>query len=188
MAVVALSAGTLVAPGAVAVSAGANTLVNLWEELPQDLPLDRALPQHTVLLDKDGKEFARFYSENRIDVDVEDVSPTFLETLIDTEDARFYEHNGVDPYGITRAFVNNAVNASQQGASTLTQQLVQNILVNNARDETEESVAVGDTYNAKIRESKYAVRLEQQLSKNEILKMYVNAVYFGNRAYGIEAA
>jgi membrane peptidoglycan carboxypeptidase len=188
VAVVALSAGTLVAPGAVAVSAGANTLVSLWEELPEDLPLERSLPQHTVLLDKDGKEFARFYSENRIDIDVEDVSPTFLETLIDTEDARFYEHNGVDPYGITRAFVNNAVNASQQGASTLTQQLVQNILVNNARDETEESVAVGDTYNAKIRESKYAVRLEQQLSKDEILKMYVNAVYFGNRAYGIEAA
>jgi membrane peptidoglycan carboxypeptidase len=188
VAVVALSAGTLVAPGAVAVSAGANSLVSLWEELPEDLPLERSLPQHTVLLDKDGKEFARFYSENRIDIDVDDVSPTFLETLIDTEDARFYEHNGVDPYGITRAFVNNAVNASQQGASTLTQQLVQNILVNNARDETEESVAVGETYNAKIRESKYAVRLEQQLSKDEILKMYVNAVYFGNRAYGIEAA
>ncbi|WP_043845310.1 transglycosylase domain-containing protein [Crystallibacter crystallopoietes] len=188
VAVVAISAGTLVAPGAVALSAGANSLVNLWEELPADLPLDRALPQHTVLLDNEGKEFARFYSENRIDVDLDRVSQTFLDTLISTEDVRFYDHHGVDPYGITRAAVSNALSSDLQGASTITQQLVQNIMVNNARDETEQLVAVGDTYNAKIRESKYAVHLEQKLGKDEILRMYVNAVYFGNRAYGVEAA
>ena len=188
VAVVALSVGTLVAPGAVAVAAGANSLVNLWEELPSDVPLERSLPQHTVLLDNKGKEFARFYSENRIDVELKSVSQTFRDTLIGTEDVRFYEHYGVDPYGVTRALVNNAVSSNTQGASTLTQQLVQNIMVNNARDEAEQSVATGDTYNAKIRESKYAVHLEQTLTKDEILKMYVNAVYFGNRAYGIEAA
>ena len=65
---------------------------------------------------------------------------------------------------------------------------MQNILVNNARDETEQSVAVGETYNAKIREAKYAVQLENRLDKDQILKMYVNAVYFGHRAYGVQAA
>ncbi|WP_150109913.1 transglycosylase domain-containing protein, partial [Crystallibacter crystallopoietes] len=156
--------------------------------LPTDLPVERPLPQHTVLLDKDGKEFARFYSENRIDVELDQVSAAFKETLIATEDARFYEHGGVDPLGITRALINNVTSNDVQGASTLTQQLVQNILVNNARNEAEETVAVGTTYNAKIREMKYAVALEKQLSKDEILTRYMNAVYFGNRAYGVEAA
>ena len=82
VAVVALSAGSLVAPGAIALSAATDSVLDLWEELPGELPLDTALPQHTVLLDKDGKEFARFYSENRIDVDLDHVSQTFRDTLL----------------------------------------------------------------------------------------------------------
>ncbi|NKX53502.1 PASTA domain-containing protein [Arthrobacter sp. E918] len=188
VAAVALSAGSVVAPAAVAISVAGNSAVDYWEDLPGELPLDRSLPQHTVLLDKEGNEFARFYSENRIDVSLDQVSDIFLQTLITTEDFRFYEHHGVDPYGITRALVNNAISDDIQGASTITQQLVQNILVNNARDATEEAVAVGDTYNAKIREARYAVELEERLTKDEILNRYVNAVYFGNQAYGVEAA
>ena len=188
VAVVALSAGSLVAPGAIAFSAATDSVLDLWEELPGELPLDTALPQHTVLLDKDGKEFARFYSENRIDVDLNHVSETFRNTLLSTEDSRFYEHHGVDPMGVTRAIVTNSVGGERQGGSTITQQLVQNILVNNARDDTEQSVAVGETYNAKIREAKYAVQLENRLDKDQILNMYVNAVYFGHRAYGVQAA
>ena len=68
--------------------------------------------------------------------------------------------------GVTRAMVTNSVAAQRQGGSTITQQLVQNILVNNARDDTEQSVAVGETYNAKIREAKYAVQLENRLDKD----------------------
>ncbi|MGW6174322.1 transglycosylase domain-containing protein [Arthrobacter sp. NPDC055138] len=188
VAVVALSAGSLVAPGAIAFSAATDSVLDLWEELPGELPLDTALPQHTVLLDRDGKEFARFYSENRIDVALDHVSETFRDTLLSTEDSRFYEHHGVDPMGVTRAMVTNSVGGERQGGSTITQQLVQNILVNNARDETEQSVAVGETYNAKIREAKYAVQLENRLDKDQILNMYVNAVYFGHRAYGVQAA
>jgi len=188
VAAVAVSAGSLAAPAALAISAAGRSAADLWDELPSELPLETSLPQHTVLLDKDGHEFARFYSENRIDVKLDQVSDTFLQTLINTEDVRFYEHRGVDPYGVTRALVNNALSTNTQGASTITQQLVQNILVNNARDATEESVAIGDTYNAKIREARYAVELEKRLTKDEILTRYVNAVYFGNLAYGVEAA
>ncbi|MET1156513.1 transglycosylase domain-containing protein [Arthrobacter sp.] len=188
VAVAAFAAGALVAPAAVGVSVVGNSFLDIWQTLPTDLPVNQPLAQHTILLDKDGKEFARFYSENRVDVELDQVSEAFKKTLVSTEDARFYEHGGVDPLGIARALMHNVTSSDVQGASTLTQQLVQNILVNNARNEEEDKVAVGDTYNAKIREMKYAVALEKQLSKDEILLRYMNAVYFGNRAYGVEAA
>jgi membrane peptidoglycan carboxypeptidase len=188
VATAALGAGLIVAPASVALSVVGSTALDAWDTLPTNLPLSVPLAQQTVMLDKNGKEFARLYNVNRIDVDLNQVSPAFQQTLLSTEDARFYEHGGVDPYGITRALIHNLSSSDVQGASTITQQLVQNILVNNARDEVELSVAAGDTYNAKIREAKYAVALEKQLSKDEILKRYMNAVYFGNGAYGVEAA
>ena len=176
------------APGALAASAVTKSAVGYWDSLPTDLPLDQALPQHTVLLDKDGKEFARFFSENRIDVPLKSISPFFTSALVATEDARFYSHGGIDGVGIIRAAVSNYRGATRQGASTLTQQLVQNLLINNARTATEESVARGDTYADKLRELKYAVALDARYSKDEILTAYANAVYFGNSAYGVEAA
>jgi len=188
VATAALGAGLIVAPASVALSVVGSTALDAWDGLPTGLPLNVPLAQQTVMLDKNGKEFARLYNVNRIDVELNQVSPAFRETLLSTEDARFYEHGGVDPYGITRALIHNLSSSDVQGASTITQQLVQNILVNNARDEVELSVAAGDTYNAKIREAKYAVALEKQMSKDEILTRYMNAVYFGNGAYGIEAA
>ncbi|MGK3708763.1 transglycosylase domain-containing protein [Arthrobacter sp. IK3] len=188
VAVVALAAGSLVAPAATFAAAAASSALTYWEELPTELPLDVALPQHTVLLDRDGKEFARFFSENRIDVKLSEISPHFTEALIATEDASFYENGGADLKGIVRAAGSNLLTDSRQGASTITQQLVQNILINNARDETEAAVGVGTSYNAKLRELKYAVNLEEQLSKDEILTSYANTVYFGQGAYGVEAA
>ncbi|WP_336714099.1 transglycosylase domain-containing protein [Arthrobacter sp. USHLN218] len=188
VATAALGAGLIVAPASVGLSFVGSAALDAWEGLPTSLPMNVPLAQQTVMLDKNGKEFARLYNVNRIDVELNQVSPAFQQTLLSTEDARFYEHGGVDPYGITRALIHNVSSSDVQGASTITQQLVQNILVNNARDEVELSVAAGDTYNAKIREAKYAVALEKQLSKDEILKRYMNAVYFGNGAYGVEAA
>lgn len=176
------------APGALAASAVTKSAIGYWDSLPTELPLDQALPQHTVLLDKDGKEFARFFSENRIDVPLKSISPFFTNALVATEDARFYEHGGIDGIGIARAAVSNYRGGTRQGASTLTQQLVQNLLINNARTATEESVARGDTYADKLRELKYAVALDARYSKDEILTSYANAVYFGNSAYGVEAA
>lgn len=186
--VVALAAGSLIAPAAVLGAGAASSALTYWEELPSELPLDVALPQHTILLDKNGKEFARFFSENRIDVKLENISTNFTQALIATEDASFYTNGGADFRGIARAALSNVLSDSTQGASTITQQLVQNILINNARDETEAAVGTGTSYNAKLRELKYAVSLEEQMSKDEILTSYANTVYFGQGAYGVEAA
>ncbi|MCU1424827.1 MAG: glycosyl transferase, partial [Microbacteriaceae bacterium] len=120
-------------PAVFAATNVANRMTDLWDELPADLPPASPLPQHTVLLDKNGAEFARFYSENRIEVPFEQISPTFVNALVATEDARFYEHNGVDVIGITRAAVKNFRDERvSEGGSTITQQLVQNILISNA--------------------------------------------------------
>lgn len=188
VAAIALSVGVLVAPLGLATSGSASAAINFWNALPEDLPLSVALPQHTVLLTRDGQEFARFYSENRIDVKAEDISENFTQALLATEDARFYEHGPIDFQGVLRAAAHNTRSTQTQGASTITQQLVQNILINNARDQTEKNVAVGTTYNDKLRELKYAVGLEKSLTKPEILNMYANTVFFGNSSYGVEAA
>jgi len=181
--------GVAAAPVTAAMATGLNQTISLWNDLPTDLPTEEALPQHTILLDKSGKEFGRFYSENRIDVTLDKMSPAVIDALLATEDNRFYEHNGVDSVGLARALVSNVTGGGgRQGASTITQQLVQNILISNARDEIEEQVAVGNKLPDKMREMKYAMALEKEFTKDEILEMYLNAVYFGNGAYGIEAA
>jgi membrane peptidoglycan carboxypeptidase len=176
-------------PAVFAATTVANRITDAWEGFPADLPPASALPQHTVLLDKNGTEYARFYSENRIEVPFEQISPTFLNALVATEDARFYEHNGVDVIGITRAAVKNFQNERvTEGGSTITQQLVQNILISSATTDEEKAVAEGTTYEAKLREAKYAINLEKKMTKQEILTSYSNAVFLGNRAYGVQAA
>jgi membrane peptidoglycan carboxypeptidase len=174
----------------VSTAAGATrSLSSTWDEFPSELPLAAALPQHTVLLDKAGVEFARFYTENRVDVPFEQISTNFANALVATEDSRFYEHAGVDPLGILRAAVKNYANDNQnEGGSTITQQLVQNILVSNATNDVERAVAKGDTYEAKAREVKYAVALEKTMTKQQILAAYSNAVFLGQKAYGVQAA
>lgn len=116
------------------------------------------------------------------------ISPFFTQALVATEDSRFYDHHGVDLTGIGRALASNLSGGSKQGASTITQQVVKNILVNSARDATEVSVAKESSYLDKLREAKYAVALEQKMTKDQILTLYANTVYFGNGSYGVEAA
>jgi membrane peptidoglycan carboxypeptidase len=185
--------GAIVAAAVVPVvstaAAATKNVSAMWEAFPTELPLAAALPQHTVLLDRAGVEFGRFYTENRVDVTFEQISPNFTNALVATEDARFYEHAGVDVIGVARAAIKNYVNDNQsEGGSTITQQLVQNILISNATNDVEKAVAKGDTYEAKAREAKYAVALEKKMSKHEILAAYSNAVYLGQKAYGVQAA
>lgn len=188
-ALVGVGFAALATPAVIAATSTTEKVTDLWAGFPSELPIAAALPQHIVLLDKDGAEFARFYSENRIPITFEQISPNFANALVATEDSRFYEHSGVDFAGIARAVVKNLENDTRvEGASTITQQLVQNILISNARDDAEREVAKGDTYESKIREVKYAVNLEKTMTKHEILATYSNAVYFGNLAYGVEAA
>jgi len=179
----------LATPAVLAATSTTTRVSDYWQQFPSDLPIAAALPQHVVLLDKNGAEFARFYSENRIPVTFAQISPNFAHALVATEDSRFYTHSGVDFQGIVRAAVKNITrNDRTEGGSTITQQLVQNILISNARNDEERAVAKGDTYESKIREVKYAVHLEKTMTKDDILATYSNAVYFGNLAYGVEAA
>jgi membrane peptidoglycan carboxypeptidase len=187
-AVVAIAVAALLTPGALGATAAAEAAIGAWDDLPSELPLATALPQHTVLLDNQGQEFARLYSENRTDVEFAAISPNFIDALIATENARFYDQGGIDLQGIARAAVMNALGRDKQGASTITQQLVQNILITNARDDAEREVATGTSPASKIREIRYAVELNKVMTKGEILTAYSNAVFLGNGAYGVEAA
>ncbi|QOT19656.1 penicillin-binding protein [Paenarthrobacter sp. YJN-5] len=176
--------GLLAAPVGMFAAGGVGTAIDYWDKLPSEIPLDVALPQHTVLLDKNGKEFARFFSENRIDVKLADISPTFTDALLATEDARFYTNGPIDLVGTVRATINNARSSQAQGASGITQQLVKNLLVAQSGETAPPSRDLG----TKLQELKYAAGLEQKLTKDQILEMYSNTVYFGNGAYGIQAA
>lgn len=176
--------GLLAAPVGAAASLGVSSAIDYWDALPSEIPLDVALPQHTVLLDRNGNEFARFFSENRIDIPLETVSPAFTDALLATEDSRFYQNGPIDVVGTVRATLNNIRSDEAQGASGITQQLVKNLLV----AQSGETVLTSRNLGAKLQELKYAAGLEQKLSKDQILEMYSNTVYFGNGAYGIQAA
>src|SRR5262249_30126118 len=105
------------------------------------------------------------------------------------EDARFYEHNGIDLQGTIRAMLaNTQAGGVTQGGSTITQQYVKNILIATARTKAQREAASEDSFSRKIREARYALALEQRWSKQKILEGYLNIAYFGSQAYGVEVA
>ena len=110
---------------------------------------------------------------------IDQVSQYVLDGTVDTEDERFYEHNGVDLYGIMRAVVVQLTGGSE-GASTITQQLVRNTILSDEQFDI--------TIERKVREAYLALKVEEIYSKEEILMMYLNTIYYGHGAYGIEAA
>lgn len=183
-----LAAGMLVPIAAIA-KTGLTTGNNIVTALPssfEKLPI----PEPSKILDADGKTIATFYQQNRQPVKLDDISPNMRKAIISVEDERFYEHSGIDPKGIARAVVSNLTSSSRSGASTLTQQYVNNLLVNNqiltGADET--TVSGNKDYADKIRELKYAVAIEKEMSKDEILEGYLNLVLFSGREYGVQAA
>ena len=117
--------------------------------------------------------------EDRVNVALEDVPQVAVNAVIATEDRDFFEHGGVDPVGITRAALSDirGSSASQQGGSTITQQYVKNTYLTSER-----------TLTRKIREAVMAIKLEQEISKEQILENYLNTIYFGRGSYGIGAA
>lgn len=171
--------------GALAVIAAAGiALCSYWlQDLPSIDPIeDFQVSGTTTVYANDGKTvLAKFYLEDRQPVRLEKISDSAIQATLATEDNRFYDHGAVDPIGIGRAVVNNVLHrGSRQGASTITQQLVRNtILV----DEAQES-----TLKRKVREAALAYQLEDKLSKDEILNLYLNTVNYGDNCYGIEAA
>lgn len=189
-----LTAG-LVMPAVGATGAVAREGVDLFEGIKADLG-DDTLSQASTILYADGTVMARVYEQNRVVVPLEAISPAMQQAIIAIEDSRFYEHGPVDLKGIGRAVVNNAAgDGGTQGASTLTQQYVKNVLVEQAaargdKEAIAEATASRGTkgYARKLREMKMAIDVEKEMSKDEILNGYLNIAYFANHVYGVEAA
>ncbi|MFI5956644.1 transglycosylase domain-containing protein [Cryptosporangium sp. NPDC051539] len=159
-----------------------------FENLPSDLAAP-PLPQTSYLLASDGSPITSFYAENRTPLSISQIPQMMQDAIVAAEDARFYKHNGIDAPGIIRAFVRNQQAGDiQQGASTLTQQYVRNVLSYAANTVTERRIATEDTVGRKVREARYAIALEKQLTKQQILERYLNIAFYGNGGYGIGSA
>lgn len=143
-----------------------------------DLPATAEPAQTTLVLDAKGNRIAQlFKDQNRIDVPLRQVAPEMRRAVVATEDRNFYSHGGIDPIGIGRALVNDLRGQSLQGGSTITQQLVKNTYLTSERSLTR-----------KVKEAVLAIKVERQQSKDEILERYLNTVYFGRGAHGVEQA
>jgi 1A family penicillin-binding protein len=136
--------------------------------------------QTTRIYSADGVLLANLYLENRQLVSLDEISPHLVDAVVSVEDERFYEHNGVDFVGLVRATLTNLTTDRREGASTLTQQYIRNTILSEERFDI--------TYQRKFREAYLALELEKTHSKDEILEMYLNTVYYGEGAYGAEAA
>jgi membrane peptidoglycan carboxypeptidase len=192
-------AAGLVLPGVAVASTATDTTVKAFNALPTDLETT-TLPQKSTILAADGTLLATFYTENRVVVPLSQIAPIMQHAVIATEDKRFYEHGGVDPTGMLRAMVKNQIDSSAtQGASTLTQQYVKNVLIEQAQQlptKAEQQKAIAEArgasgtegYARKLREAKLAITLEKSMTKDQILEQYLNIAQFGPSEYGVESA
>lgn len=161
-----------------------------FDEIPSDLELVTPA-EESRMLDADGNEITRFYSYRRVVVASDQISQVMKDAIIAVEDRRFYDHHGVDPDGLARAAVNNLTGKATQGASTITQQYVKNMLVERgiqAGDQDQIDEAQEQSGERKLREIRYAMGLEARMTKDEILTGYLNVAPFGPTVYGVEAA
>lgn len=149
----------------------------------QDLPSVAAiraveLGEPMRILTADGQLMAEFGTERRSAVRYDEIPRRVVEAFIAAEDERFMSHHGVDPIGLLRASVRLLQTGERaQGGSTITMQLARNVFLTNER-----------TYTRKIREILLAIQIEEELSKEEILELYLNKIFLGERAYGVAAA
>src|SRR6476646_9716984 len=168
-----ISLVTLVGGGALSVlifySAWAHTF---------DMKKVGEMPERNTVLDVDGKIYSRLAGSNRLIVSLNEVAPAFIDALLAREDTRFFQHNGIDFYGVGRALVRDLMSGSaREGASSITQQLARNSLPLGGR-----------TINRKLLEAMVALRIEHEFTKQQILELYINRIYFGAGCYGVETA
>src|SRR5213596_255607 len=136
------------------------------------------MPERNTVYDVDGKIYSRLAGANRLKVSLSEVSPFFITAVLAREDSRFYAHKGIDWKGILRALVRDITSGSaREGASSITQHLARNSLPLGGR-----------TLSRKVLEAMVALRIERQFTKQQILELYVNRIYFGNGCYGVETA
>ena len=195
-------AGVLVAaltvPAILVTSRVSNASIGYFRALPDYITLGQQPQRNTIFANRDGQpvHIATIYDQDRQEVGWDAVSQFLKDATIAGEDRRFYEHGGIDPQSIVRAVVGNvAENDITSGSSTISMQLVKNLLIQRSlqiADPKEKKAvfdsAVENTLNRKLREMKLAIGLEKRYTKNEILLGYLNIAGFGGTTYGVEAA
>ncbi|WP_309065406.1 transglycosylase domain-containing protein [Microbacterium sp.] len=192
---------------AVAGVTGSQAL-SIFEELPNSLKVGTPMePTVFYATGEDGKQFqlAKFYDQNRVPVTFEQVSPLLYDAILSSEDKNFYAHGGVNLGATIKAVVDNVRGTSSRGASTISQQFVKNVLIQECEKDaspsdpnyqeqlqkcwTDATNAVGSKgIERKLQEMRYAIQIEKDYSKNDILLGYLNIANFGGTTYGIEAA
>ena len=147
-------------------------------QLPDTSSLSNYQPKQPLrVLTADGVEVAGFGTERRVYKPIDQIPKLMKDSLLAVEDSRFYSHGGLDPIGVLRAVASNLTGGRTQGASTITQQVARTFFLSRSR-----------TLERKIKEALLAYKIESQLSKDQILELYMNQIYLGARAYGFEAA
>lgn len=169
----------LILLGIAGAGAGAAVLANYLKDLP---PFDHEKlksVETSYLYDREGREVAQLHgAENRIVVSLDEIPEHVQKAFIAVEDERFYRHFGIDIWGGFRALAANLQHGGiTQGSSTITMQLARNAFF-----------SFEQTYKRKIQEAYFAILIERSYHKDEILEMYLNRIFFGNNAYGVEAA
>jgi membrane peptidoglycan carboxypeptidase len=180
-------------------SVTAQSAIGIFNNLPSYISIGKLPGPNTIYAEDSGKEVpvATIFDENRQQVAWADISKAAKDAAVDGEDRRFYSHGGVDVTGIIRAALSGigAGGGSQQGASTISQQLVKNLFIQQALQaptlkKQNEQINEADafTLDRKLKEAKLAISLEKKYSKQTILLAYLNIAPFGGTTYGIQAA
>lgn len=183
--VIAAAAFPLVAIGGLGVLAATDMIDRLPDKIRQ-----APSAQVSYVYAADGQTLiTQFYEEYRKYVPITEISPNMLKAIVASEDSRFFEHKGVDTQGLIRALVANyRAGEVSQGASTLTMQYVRNVQRDSAETPQQVTEATEQSNMRKLKEMHFAVEVEKELTKEQILERYLNVAYFGHRAYGIFAA
>ena len=179
----------LAVPFAALLGGGGKMAVSALDDIPADLETP-AQHQRSEVFMADGSLLATFYDENRVYVPLSEISENMQTAQIAIEDHRFFEHGAIDFQGFGRAAL-KTLTGDTQGASTLTQQYVKMVRIEMAvAANDEEALRKADevTIERKIIEARYAMALEERLTKDEILERYLNIAYYGDGAYGVQAA
>jgi len=183
----ALAAG-LAVPFAGFAGRGSQKVAETVQNLPRELEVDPVAVRSRILA-ADGTLIATLYEQNRVPVPLAAMSPVMRTAIVAIEDSRFYDHGALDLKGTLRAMIRNQTEGEvQQGGSSITQQYVKLSLVEKAKTAAERAQATAVSYERKLTELRYAIAIESDLSKDEILERYLNLVNFGDGAYGVQAA
>jgi membrane peptidoglycan carboxypeptidase len=193
-------AGVLLAGLALPVTAGlgltARTGAEAFTEMTDEVEIT-PLAVRSRMVDSEGRTVARFYEENRVYVTIDKIAPIMIDATLAIEDHRFFEHGPLDLQGTTRAFISNLeAGETVGGGSTLTQQYVKLVLLDQAKTPEERAEVLADSgpegYMRKLRELRMAVNVEREYTKEEIIEKYLNIANFGGPSgranYGVEAA